>query len=106
MTALSHLLLVLQPAPRGARVVRQREGQLSSPIPVEGTLDPILDKILGENILDILMNAYFDECLVPALAARLGPGSAHHGLDETRVLQGDCKQNDHQLANWNNDCTH
>ena len=57
MTALSHLLLVLQPAPRGARVVRQREGQLSSPIPVEGTLDPILDKILGGNILDLLVNA-------------------------------------------------
>ena len=63
MTTLSHLLLVLQPAPRGARVVRQREGQLSSPIPVEGALDPNLDKILGENILDVLMNAYFDECL-------------------------------------------
>ena len=57
MTALSHLLLILQPAPRGACVVRQRERQLSSPIPVKGTLDPILDKILGENILDILMNA-------------------------------------------------
>ena len=63
MTGISHLLLVLQPAPRGARVVRQREGQLATPIPVEGTLDPILDKILGENILDLLMNAYFDECL-------------------------------------------
>ena len=36
------------------------------------------------------------ECLVPALAARFFPGSPHHSLDKTGVLEG----------NWGNNCQH